>query len=50
MRALNGFPVRVVSVTGLRAEKTGWEAHIGEPPRPQDLADAQILRHLLANN
>ena len=50
VRALNAFPVRVVSVAGLLAVKTGWEAHFGESPRLQDLADAQILRHLLAND
>ena len=46
VRALNGYPVRVVSVAGLLAVKTGWEAHFGEPPRPQDLADAQLLQQL----
>jgi hypothetical protein len=49
-RALNGYPVRVVSIAGLLAVKTEWELHFGESPRPQDLADAQILQALLADN
>ena len=48
--ALHGHPVRVVSIAGLLAVKTEWELHFGEPPRPRDLADAQTLRALLANN
>ncbi len=50
VQALNGYPVRLVSVSGLLAVKTGWETHLGEPPRPWDRADAQILRHLQAND
>lgn len=50
VRTLDGYPVRVVSIAGLLAVKTGWQLHFGEPPRPQDLADTQILRELLAEN
>lgn len=49
-RTLNGYAVRVVSVAGLVAVKTGWEAHFGEAPRPQDLADAQTLQRLQASD
>ena len=49
-RVLNGHPVRVVSVAGLLAVKTRRGAHFGEPPRPQDLADAQLLQQLQASN
>ena len=48
VRALDEYPVRVVSIAGLLAVKTGWESHFGETPRPQDLADTHILRGLLS--
>ena len=48
-RILNGYPVRVASITGLLAVKTGWESHFGETPRPRDDADAEILRQLLGD-
>jgi len=44
---LEGVAMRPVSVEALLDMKTGYEDHFGEPMRPQDLADVEILRGLL---
>lgn len=44
---LSGVPSRIVSVDTLLASKTDWELNTGEPPRPEDLADIEILQRSL---
>ena len=48
--SLHGQPVRIASVDGLLAVKVGWEQHFDEPPRPHDIADIDLLRHLQSGN
>ena len=47
-------PQRLPGSGGVRRRAPGCqergEAHFGEPPRPQDLADAQILQRLQASD
>lgn len=42
-----GVRLRVVSAEALLDTKLGWRRHVGEDPRPHDLADIQALEHHL---
>jgi len=39
-----GVPVPIMSIEGLLDTKENWQHHIGEPPRPHDVADIAALR------
>lgn len=39
-----GVPVPIMSIEGLLDTKENWQHHIGEPPRPHDIADIDALR------
>lgn len=41
--------VRAVSVLGLLDMKVGYQRHLGEPPRPQDIGDIEVLKGLLGS-
>jgi hypothetical protein len=46
-----GLRVRAVSAEALLDTKLGWVRHVGEDPRPHDLADIETLqRHLAASD
>ena len=44
---LEGHRVRVVSIETLIDTKSQWAVVLGEPPRPHDLTDLELLRSLL---
>lgn len=41
-----GITLRTVSAAGLLAMKRDWQAHLGDPPRPHDIADIAALEAL----
>ena len=44
-----GVPVPIMSIEGLLDTKENWQHHIGEPPRPHDIADIDALRQSRPN-
>jgi len=45
-----GLRIRAVSAEALLDTKLGWVRHVGEDPRPHDLADIETLRHHLGSS
>ena len=45
-----GIRIKAVAPAALLDTKVGWADHVGEEPRPHDLADIQVLGRHLADN
>jgi hypothetical protein len=45
-----GIRIHAVAPAALLDTKVGWVDHVGEEPRPHDLADIEVLRRQLADN
>ncbi len=45
-----GRSIRAVSAEALLDTKLGWVRHVGEDPRPHDLADIETLQHHLGTS